>query len=65
MSKEQLKRSEFDLFADFFQQTLGEAMVPAQSAALARVIGDLHQSESQGIKAAEQDIANAPKGAPL
>jgi len=62
MSKEQLKRSEFELFADFFQQTLGEAMVPAQSAALARVIGDLHRSESHASASAELGGANGPEG---
>jgi exonuclease SbcD len=64
LSKEQLKRSEFELFADFFEQTLGEAMLPAQSEALARVIGALHQSESRTSAPVEPGGASASQGAP-
>ncbi|WP_287438738.1 exonuclease SbcCD subunit D [Reinekea sp.] len=65
LSKEQLKRSEFELFADFFQQTLGEAMLPAQSEALARVIGALHQNESRTSAPVEPGDASASPGEPL
>ncbi|WP_320827141.1 exonuclease SbcCD subunit D [Reinekea sp.] len=62
LSKEQLKRGEFELFADFFQQTLGEPMVPAQREALARVIGDLHQGESRAGAPVGADGASAAQG---
>lgn len=46
-SREQLKRTELELFADFFEQTQGEALNDAQREALKTVIQSVHQSEGQ------------------
>ncbi|WP_028670905.1 exonuclease SbcCD subunit D [Saccharospirillum impatiens] len=46
-SREQLKRTELELFADFFEQTQGEALSDAQREALTTVIQSVHQSEGQ------------------
>ncbi|MCH8531055.1 MAG: exonuclease SbcCD subunit D [Saccharospirillum sp.] len=46
-SREQLKRSEIDLFADFYQQVQGEPMTEEQQAALAKAVSDLHRAEAE------------------
>lgn len=46
-SREQLKRTELELFADFFEQTQGEALNDAQREALNTVIQAVHHSEGQ------------------
>lgn len=46
-SREQLKRTELELFADFFEQTQGEALSDAQREALKTVIQTVHQNEGQ------------------
>ena len=44
-SREQLKRTETELFADFFEQAQGEAMTDEQREALHSIIQDVHQDE--------------------
>lgn len=46
-SREQLKRTELELFADFFEQTQGEALNDAQREALNTVIQAVRHSEGQ------------------
>ncbi|MEX2321679.1 MAG: exonuclease SbcCD subunit D C-terminal domain-containing protein, partial [Saccharospirillum sp.] len=46
-SREQLKRTELELFADFFEQTQGEALSEDQYEAVKTVIQTVHQSEGQ------------------
>lgn len=46
-SREQLKRSEIDLFADFYQQVQGEPMTEEQQAAVAKAVSDLHRAEAE------------------
>lgn len=46
-SREQLKRTELELFADFFEQTQGEALSEDQYQAVKTVIQSVHQSEGQ------------------
>ncbi len=45
-SRQQLKRSAADLFADFFEQTQGEALSDAQKAAVDEVIEAAQQAEA-------------------
>jgi exonuclease SbcD len=42
-----LKRSEVDLFADFYQQVQGEPLTDEQQAAVAQVVADLHRAEAE------------------
>jgi exonuclease SbcD len=46
-SREQLKRTELELFADFFEQTQGEALNEDQFDALKTVIRSVHQNGDQ------------------
>lgn len=44
-SRDQLKRTELELFADFFEQTQGEAMTREQKDALTGVIKEVHEEQ--------------------
>lgn len=46
-SREQLKRSEIDLFADFYQQVQGEPMTAEQQAAVVQAVAELHRAEAE------------------
>ncbi|MHA7879791.1 MAG: exonuclease SbcCD subunit D [Saccharospirillum sp.] len=46
-ARDQLKRSEMDLFADFYQQVQGEPLTDEQQAAVAQVVADLHRAEAE------------------